>query len=580
MVTLNNFIHPKKNVKEKYEFFADSIENVTDIIGKTPNHPIENHLSLLEKIKFQFDNNYESYQNKYVKNYLRNRLFSNNDFYLNSRKGNSLKSLLQNKNNFDDLKKAISKEISYQAKSMLKNYVLEVGNIIANDSISPKSSRNSIEYYSNLIVSEYIFEGFTRKDIHNIPNLILSGKTRDGNRPNCFVKKSNWRKANARTQLLRIQKLCYSEKLSLQYTFRIKNIICKDNFYYKYNNVTIVGNQSKILQKVIPKRYREEFINYTGAFSIQTIKTNSLYSGFDKSKAEVSKTLDFLNVVHTGHASLDMDNYHIYNLDVNQGQKNWKNLNTFLTEKKTESRKDQFDIEAIFPKQLSTKRIQELLLLDKLFYKARQEPDLEEKTVIFWRYLESLFNYHSKKSAKVSEKSEYIIKRISRILITREFQNFYNLVTVGLLNTAMNFPSRQNLTTKDVYRDYLINNRHFNFEAYKTSNFAKKHLFLSREIDKVTKYKKTVELTKAYEYYTTTLKESYELRNFSVHSGKTFEKSIIKAGLTLEIVVTRIRSILIETLNKSEFKRLQLKTIIEKLSIHGLSLLQNEQKSD
>ncbi len=576
MVSLKNYTHDKKKVKEKYEFFANSIENTTDVIGKTPHHPIENHLSLIEKIHFQIEHNQERYQSKYIKNYLSNSLFSSNDTYLSTGLANPIKKILEHKRDYIKLKELVDIKIDNLRKSVLKHYILQVYELIANDAVGSKASRNKLEYYSNLIVSEFLFEGFTRKDIQHIPNLIITGKTERDNRAECFIKKKKWRRAKVKTQLLRIHDLCYSEKLNLHFTYGIKNLICKNDYKYRYENVKIVSSKSTNLTKHIPSKYRNEFLKNNEAFAFQNIKTNSVFTGLDKFTANVQTTLNYINTTYNGHAYIDLGSFHIYNIDKKQGQKTWKNLNTSLTERKSEIKKDLTDIEATLSSIKKTKRVQKLIKLDKLFYKARREPDLEEKTVYYWRYLESLFNYHDDDSKETSEKSDFIIKRVSRILISEEEQNYFNVVTVGLLNTTINISNRMNLTSYEAHRKFLINNRTFNFEKFKDFPFAQKHIFLGREIKKITTYKKSKELTLAYKYYVSTLRESYELRNFSVHSGKSFEKTVIKAGLTLEIVVKRIRRIIIESLQKEEFKRIKMKSIIEKLSVEGMSKLNNQ----
>jgi len=570
MVRLNQFFHPEKSVKSKYEYFADSIENISDSIGYTPSHPIENHLSLLQKIDYQLKNNTEEYQSKYINHYLKNELLQKDDIFLNSLNSKELKVVLAEKINRKKFKLILKTQIPKLKKKLLKKYLLEVHKLIINKNISPKNARDTIEYYSNLIVSELLFEGFSRKDIYEIPNLVIFGKTEIDPRPDCFVKQIRIKPIvkTIQTQILRIEKLCYNPKLKLQYVFKIEDLFIDANFKYKYNDISILSPTSRKMKQITPKNIRKKFLNFNGAFAVQDIEVNSVDIGLNKFKSNLKHTLNYLSSTYKGKISINQKDYHIFNSKVQQGRITWKNISMHLNKSKKERFSIYNNLEFTLAHKKYSKRVKQLIFLDKIFFKAKNETDNTEKIVLYWRYLESLFDYQIAKSSN-KEKSSFIIGRVSQILITKEYEHYYNLIIVGLTNILVNNSKALGLDRAKAISEYMVDRRELNFTKFMTLNEVKKNLFVWREVQKIKNYNKRREFDKSYKFYKSILLESYEQRNFLVHYFSYFEKSIIKASLSLDILIPRLRNIIIESILHKDFSGLSLAQTLEKIALIG-----------
>lgn len=64
-VRINTFEHPNSKIKGKYNYLADCIQNAANLVGNLYQYPLENHLSLIQKIEFQLQTLDSSYSGKY-----------------------------------------------------------------------------------------------------------------------------------------------------------------------------------------------------------------------------------------------------------------------------------------------------------------------------------------------------------------------------------------------------------------------------------------------------------------------------------------------------------------------------------
>lgn len=567
MITLNNFKHTDKKKKYKYEFFADVVENLSKILGKYPKHQLETHTALLEKIVFQYENNLERYSKKYLGNYFKNSLFSTDDIFLNSENGKEIKTLLSQKDT-NQFRNNLKNQIEGLKKKILKRYVSEIYHLIVDDTISPRQARRKIEYYANLVVSEYLFEGFSRKDIYNMPHMVIYGQ-RDKNSVNrAIVKQTTKVETNLKDQIFQIVELCYGEKLYLQYVFKINNLIIEDNFKYKLNGITFGNPKYKNTRKIIPRNIRDEFLDFDGILAYQNLRVNSADEGFAIFVTNLTQSLNYLNTIYQGFSNINFDKCHIFNLELKSGIMNWNNINTFITEGRVKWKDEIYNLDKIFSKNRNSKRILYFKQLEQTYFRGKSTKYKKEKILLFWQYLEIIFDYQKRlsNSNQKKDKSDFIIQRLSRILLDVEFDNYYIAITNEFINIGINNSPKIGLERMNFQYEYLVDRHYLDFEKFKNLKAAKDHMFIGYEIKKITKYSNNMsrELKEAHKFYKSSLIEAYEQRNFLVHNGKVMKKAVIKSSLILEKMIDTLRRIIVDSLKDEKYARISIHSILER----------------
>jgi hypothetical protein len=418
-----------------------------------------------------------------------------------------------------------------------------------------------------------LFEGFSRKDIYEIPNLIILGKTEEDRRLNCFVKQVpiNLETESIKIQILRINTLCYNPKLDLQYVFKIENLFINDELEYKYNGISILAPSSNKMKKITPRDIRKDFLDFKGVFAVQNIKVNSVDIGLNQFISNLKNALNYYNATYGGLISINREKYHIFNRKEKRG--GYMRINTKTTLSKVKKARFSYSSEHTLAHKKPSKRVKHLMVLDKVYYKARNETDFSEKIVLYWRYLESLFDYYQKDKYPDKEKSLFIIKRVSQILITKEYDYFYGMITVELTNILLNNYSLLGLDRNTAISEYIINQLELNFDKFKKFDKARKNLFIDKEIQKLANYKKRKEFDRSNNFYRAIIFESYEQRNFLIHNFSYFNKSVIKTSLSMDIVIQRLRRIIIESILDEQFSNLSLSQTIEKIALKGKTTL-------
>ncbi|MBA7541101.1 hypothetical protein ES705_33408 [subsurface metagenome] len=95
MPTINQITHPDNLVQTKVNFFADYFNFVTDNIGLYDELEIENHLSLIEKVIFQIENNLDHCP-KYLDCYFSHPILKKeNKYFKEFKQYQNLQSLIQ-----------------------------------------------------------------------------------------------------------------------------------------------------------------------------------------------------------------------------------------------------------------------------------------------------------------------------------------------------------------------------------------------------------------------------------------------------------------------------------------------------
>lgn len=184
---LNHINNANKNLQEKMRFFADYFSFANEYLGKIPEIPFDNQLSLIEKSIFQIENNFE-YCPLYIINYLTELFTFHKDFlepntvliYQNIE--DYLKELKEFKTrdrkewlnkNPDFLKNLKLLSLEYADENQFEKNCLAIMNIIK--CTHPiKKHKKEIEYRTRIMISQFRFKGHNKESLDTYISRIIS----------------------------------------------------------------------------------------------------------------------------------------------------------------------------------------------------------------------------------------------------------------------------------------------------------------------------------------------------------------------------------------------------------------------
>ena len=167
------------NIEKKINLFSDHFAFVTKYIGLIDDLPLENHLSLIEKIIFQIEHNSE-YCVIYVDNYFTDPLIREDSFIREFDAYHQLELLIgkykkkekRDKKNFlkstefQEALKLMHRELSDNAFQRSLDIITEA--VCVSESTSNSESTNNfvddITYHIKLLISEFLFANRTRSE--------------------------------------------------------------------------------------------------------------------------------------------------------------------------------------------------------------------------------------------------------------------------------------------------------------------------------------------------------------------------------------------------------------------------------
>jgi hypothetical protein len=564
----NRITHPEVAISDKANFFTDHFEFTTLNLGKVGCPDLENHKSLFEKILFQLDN-YTSFSRKYIEYYSKNKYLSSKDglikgHYLNQwnkiaplLKGNKLK----NYDKRQQLSTQIRAIISELDKGMFQKALDEIIKVIICPAPLNEPGHRHIEiiqYYTPIIVTEFVFAGFTikelselfkrifEKDIKITENKVLTKAPlppellEHKNDPEAFyfASKKYLDKRNLKQQFEGIYFLFKNSLRERVLVFPLKDIITYAKIELEYNGV-IFSNQLR--KNYVSKRTTKQFYSFfTGRrrlFAETKVIKGDETSSVEDAKVKIRQSLMFFNSTNDVEAVLDTDDYIIGDGRNFTRKSNFAKIIRDSKAKRFHSNK-MYD----FLKGIDTSITKRIINAEKIYFKALSTHSKEEKLVSFWRYLECFFDSDNYETSLIREKVGKIISRSSNI--TFAFLN-YNLAFHILYNqtSGPSFePERFGVTREELWNilhpDLLID-----FDFKKVHQIIK-HPYVTKQMKWQIESDQNVKFEKAYEFYTSVLFETYEQRNLIEHAGVYQEKAIQKILLSLPLIVQEFRDVL------------------------------------
>lgn len=589
--------HVDKSKSDKVNFFADIFFFTHLNYGNPGFAELENHKSLLMKINFQLDN-YTKHSNQYIKHYFSNPYLSKKDNLIKSfyKKEWGAIEALKSKlfNDFsevscrEELKTKIHEFIVDLNKSLFKNSIDKIVRaIICDNSLKDHDHIQVFEYYTPLIVSEFIFEGFPKRDLEELfskilsddvtllndkvsteaplPQSLLDIKNNNLDKPDVFyiAVKEYLKNRNLKQQFEGIYFLFKNSLKTKSYLFVISNIKAHKEISFVYNDVLFSNKLRKkyVKRGTTQKAYREFFNGRGKVIAEVSVDENNEKIGKANALLKVQNALNFFNAVLGKEARVKSDDYITKDHDSNTRH---TDIVRFIHVEDGKLFKDLNPYEFLSGSRNSL--TDKFLVLDNIFFQAKMEKVKETKLVLYWRYLESFFDASDFKNEDLKKAVSKILSKDANHVLAYGYFNLSLQILAAAYYKDPGLTTGKNeilgISSKEL-SDLLSPNKILDAKFDRFLEIII-HPHVSRRLKEYLKFSEEAKVKITYDYYLKTLTEVYEQRNFVEHSGIHQKESIEKVLLIFPDIVNDFRNLVIDELKKGV--HLNFKELIQYLS--------------
>lgn len=577
---LNYITNESKNLQEKMRFFSDYFSFANDFLGKLPEIPFDNQLSLIDKVVFQIENNFK-YCPLYIITYL-SQLFASHknlfeppipvftkiaDQFENFKGFNDKKEWLNtNKDFLKDLKLL---KLDYEANLFEKNYSALLTCIKCKHPL--EKHKKEIEYRTRILVSLFRLKGHTKESLDTYISRIISNDEYRFPFPPAIIKIQNKEEYKTSTkkflesqnfdkQFEGLKNLFIAEHHKSGFFFyAIENCVIDDkvikDFKVSFEEVTFISpghNELKKLRKCIRDCDKENSEKTYPIFFGKHKMLAYVHMGYENKDSKVddglrivSQELLSLNQYFEGNLVVNNLHYLVYDsFDSNL----WSAKTSIVKVKKTHIGQSDFDkfknnpYEVLRSNSSPAKAL--ILQSEKVLLKAFARDEVE----YYWIFIENII------SPLISD-SEKIRKAFGKILLKLLDDlkaDFLFKIGNMLIPFSFNY-KEENLEQKDLYLIHaeIFTNRNFDFDIYQYKNRVR-NVFLKDilEYHKTFKSKESVEMWR--NHFSSLLLDLYAYRNSLVHSGKINRYSKIKLVNVLPKLISRARWLIINSCKQNE----------------------------
>ncbi|WP_347922842.1 hypothetical protein [Pontimicrobium sp. SW4] len=552
-----------KKVKLFYDYFHSFLSKNEYL--RLQNHPLNNHLTLFQKIDYRLNQDkLESSSKVILKKLVQNKMFNSSDEFSKKQELSiiikKIRMLLSQPNiSISELKEEVEKGViylndSYNYESI--NYLDKcIHELISYLSCGCDLSvhKAQIIYYSKLISSEFIRHNFKLDELTRGDGLFNKILSKEIN----IEPSSNYTYTNfplpEEIEKLRENTPEFNEKVE---EF-LSNRTFKQQFQGIVNYLQKEESPSYFIVKVANVNTREEFKNIFGEYEI-----------FTKSYFDMIK----INLPQECHENLDrfsnQENIIFIKIQVkSKSKKNAKqiafseaeNVLSYLNyPNETKGYIDKSEIIEIFEESISYSYTHEILRiahdngyildksientrlytqlknLDKLYFRAFTSNLTEDKIVNAWRYIEILAKYANFSNDNIRIKKIPYILMCSEEHITKThldlliFNLIYNNQTE--VNSTISHKEFHNISGKPIDIDFLQ---------------IKTNYYFTNELIDISK-KFTVLFNESYNRYKTQFELLYEQRNYIIHQSEICSIDIDSFIEFIQNLLKRIRRSIID----------------------------------
>ncbi|HEV8511969.1 MAG TPA: hypothetical protein VGQ59_01765 [Cyclobacteriaceae bacterium] len=580
MSRIHQITHQNPLIAKKVNFFADYFEYLSYSIGITEDMDIDNHLSLVEKILWQVESNLSN-SIPYVDNYLNHPYLQKSDRIVNEfGRHNSLFELI------DHYKKSESKKNWIQENPAFISKLKSFRNALKRDLIRKTLSdiisflrcvhdldyhRTDLLYHTKIIISEFLINGHSRKDLGNVFEKIM---TRDFNFP--FPKKLDSHQAreeflSKRTfdqQFQGIMNLLRSQPKKHYFLFRIIGVRPFEEFEFKYNQVTFYHPLHPRLKQIREANMASPG-STTGFFekedliiAVISLKYYSLDIAEKDAVAKISSELAYLNSRINSNGYVEKYTY-LKSPDLKVYSGRWGSQEDYTALHK-------LDLEIlknnphVFLKTLKGKAKAYFLKHEKLFTTAMTSGNVED----YWQYLEAVVPLNANGTKQVMDV-------VSLLLLLKAETSYKSSIADNIRSAIAPFavsPEAIGLNSDQQMR-YFEEEQKRHTISFNRLRKESNHPFLHHLLDERKRAWHHRDFIRVKKYYHRILSEAYAQRNAIIHKGEGYEKSLITVNNSFPWIITRFRWVIFYGLRKKPFSTFS--ELIKDLKSEAEALLDN-----
>ncbi|MGB0869981.1 MAG: hypothetical protein ACPGSD_10320 [Flavobacteriales bacterium] len=553
MIYLNNFIHPDKNIQGKINFFADYFYYSASQSADNDFHDIENYLSLFDKIIFQIETNIEKCIH-YINRYLEHPLLKNSDDKMNKFGDYStvIKFLIQyNRIRLGERVSWIKENPNFL--EALKKYRIELKNNMFNQCVdellsyikcphSINDHQKDIIHYTNILVSSFLLNGYTKEDLKYIFLKVFSKDIRmfpftesfnERHKENLNENKMLFLENITLDQQFDALKDIFHEPSNYEFLiFRIFNIRFKNKTKFQYNKVTFYHPEHQDLKGLnFQIRSRKECEDFMTKKEMVIAKVQVEYKSHKVAEKTAIKTINeelvYLNNRCNSFGVLD-GFYHFSTFDFQVFFPLWKiGANNYTIDDAKIDNLNNNSYSSLNDYDTVCSRF--FLSLEYLF----QFTEGSNKPEQYWIYFEALFQGEEKNPKE-------IIECISKIL-SKDGEGKSN-IELYIINSIIHSSAKVLSISQSKMNEFRATNNFDLNEIRKEVN----HSFISFLFTKHRNISNTNSLNEKSENIKRILWDCYAQRNSIIHSNKSHDKSLIILELKLKQITNRFRYLLIE----------------------------------
>lgn len=578
MPRLSQITHTDSNTERKVNFFSDYFKNYSHLIGKNPDFPFDNLLSVCCRLEYQIRYN-KSNRTKYIPHLAtKYRSFDNGisqKFPLYKIVYTELElfeSVTSNKNRWLSNNAVLNNELFKLRENLDKSFFsksLEELIIALRCSHKLITHKELIKVLTQNLVTELLFEDRTQKEVEKVmlkimsddknsfplsSEFICSSFDKEGqNRIEEFFKNRTFKE-----QFLGI--LNYHEKPQKKelFLFRIYNLKLSNNDSFKYDRVTIISKNSKTLRTIKNKCkevfYLKDFFNSPNfVIAFTEVEYHELKIGKERAIRRIQDAVNFMNNSLIQDGNLDSHTC-ITTADFKEigGTKEFapSTLKIDHTQLRRLNRTNTYEKLA----GLNNISKQQFLQFEAIYHSAF----LEKKISSFWHYIECIFLF----GRDTHNGYKTVIDLASKILgyhFHKDYSLSYKLVIFNCLNGYMPKESDVSFSYKEA--NEIWNNFSEIDIKKRTERFDVPFI---KEMNKaLVESQKRKYKFKSQVYFEALFFELYEARNSFVHKGELSPRLEIKLMTVMPPLVKLLRNKIINGISNS--KRRDLTSIINNL---------------
>lgn len=571
-------------------FFADYFLFANEFLGKLPNIPFDNPISLANKIIYQIDynierspvyiSNYIAIIEKYYHDFLDKEfatVYSNvyNDFFClwkNIDTDNKKAAFLKKNMHFIEFLRTLEQELE---KRLFDCILLWLHNyMICKHTLS--RHKTDIVFATNILVSIFRLKGIPEKIVSKYIDRILSKDIYDFPFPISIIKQVDideftykqrretfLENRSFNEQFDGLRNLLLAPKYRKGYfVYVIDNcsvgVDIRSDFNVKFDTVTFVTPRSKIWEKVSKSilandnaSSSEKIEVYPVFFSENKLlayvelpyekKDDTRFEGLRIVNSEITLLNNYLNL----NLSVNSDHY-LFVEDFDKDQ--WRSQVGFIGKKNLIQK---FDYEELMHnpyellRDLNTEVSKQILRNEKVFSKAWKDTDL----TYFWLYIENTFWYKNLEAKKVRENFVKLSLKVKDSFIndfTWRLGYLFDYLNVGSNLEEIGLTENERHT---IFSKLTQGNIHFKFGNLKRKI---KRPFLKFLIAAQTDYRsQNFELEWQF-YFNSLIIELLDVRNAQVHSGIVNHYSKIKLESLVPLAISRVRWYMINECRKNK----------------------------